>query len=241
MARKRKRRGAGTAAPAGRAAILQARSLRRSYGELVALDSLTFALEPGRLVALVGHNGAGKSTFLSLAAGLLEPSGGDVRISGEPAGSQRARAATSFLPDTPVLYDDLSIAEHLEYVARLHGIETWSERAGELLERLGLGDRGDRLSSELSRGMRQKASIALALIRPFDVLLADEPFDALDPASREALGELLAEASAGGAAVVVSTHRSEVLERADRCLALTDGRLSYDGAADPDRLAELLP
>jgi len=210
MPRRRKRRPSRSAEPAGPPPTLAARSLRRS---------------------------SGKSTLLSLAAGLLDPSDGDVRIGGELAGTRRARALTSFLPDTPVLYDDLSIAEHLEYVARLHGVEDWSPRATDLLERLGLAGRDDRLSAELSRGMRQKASIALALVRPFELLLADEPFDALDPGSRDALAELLAEASAGGATVLVSTHRSEVLDRADRCVALQDGCMVYDGVADGERLA----
>jgi ABC-type multidrug transport system ATPase subunit len=86
--------------------------------------------------------------------------------------------------------------------------------------------------------MRQKASIALAFVRPFSILLADEPFDGLDPPSREVLFELLAEARAGGAAVVVSTHRPDVIAAASRCIAIRDGRLAYDGAPDESALAD---
>jgi len=189
-------------------------------------------IEGGETVALVGHNGAGKTTFLLLATGLLEPSAGRLFVSGHPAGSLPARAAVSFIPDTPALYEDLSLAEHLEYVARLHGVDEWEERGFDLLERLGLGDRADGLPRGFSRGMLQKASIALALVRPFDLLLADEPFDGLDPPSRQALSDLLDEAADGGAAVVVSTHRSEVVERAGRCVALHDGSVVYDGPPD---------
>jgi ABC-type multidrug transport system ATPase subunit len=88
--------------------------------------------------------------------------------------------------------------------------------------------------------MRQKASIALAFVRPFGVLLADEPFDGLDPPSREALDALVADAAAGGAAVVLATHRLEVVEHADGCLAIEDGRLVYDGPADAAQVARLL-
>ena len=88
--------------------------------------------------------------------------------------------------------------------------------------------------------MRQKASIALAFVRPFGVLLADEPFDGLDPASREALDALVVEAAAGGAAVVLATHRLEVVEKADGCLAIVDGQLVYDGPAGSADVARLL-
>ena len=146
----------------------------------------------------------------------------------------------SYLPDTPALYDDLSLNEHLEYVARLHGVDAWEGRAGELLERLGLASRAEDPPGGFSRGMRQKSSIALAFVRPFGVLLADEPFDGLDPPSRDALDGLVAEAAADGAAVVLATHRVEVVERADGCLAIEDGQLVYDGPADAATVARLL-
>ena len=212
--------------------VLQARNVRRTYDDLAALQSLDLTLPSGELVALVGPNGAGKTTLLTAAAGLLEPSEGTIRIEGFLAGSLEARARTSYLPDAPVLYDDLSLNEQLEYIARLHGAEDWSDRGSELLARLGLGDWGENLPAQLSRGMRQKASIALGFIRPFSVMLADEPFDGLDFASRAALFELFEDARRGGATIVASTHQREVCERADRCLALTDGALAYDGPAD---------
>ena len=230
----------GGAGPTPRA-ILEARRLGRDYDELVALAPLDLTIGAGELVALVGPNGAGKTTLLKAAAGLLEPSQGSIDIAGARAGSLRARAATSYIPDAPALYDDLSLNEHLEYIAGLHGAEDWSPRGQQLLERLGLEDWGDNLPSQYSRGMRQKASIALGLVRPFSMLLADEPFDGLDPASRTALAQLLREAAVGGAAVLVSTHRREVGEFADRCIALYDGELAYDGPPSASLLAGILP
>lgn len=220
--------------------MLEAHDVVASYDDYTALQGVTLTVEGGRTVALVGANGAGKSTFLRLAAGLLEPSGGRISVGGHAAGSLEARALVSYLPDTPALYDDLSLNEHLEYVARLHGVDQWVERAGELLDRLGLASRGDDPPGGFSRGMRQKASIALAFVRPFGVLLADEPFDGLDPPSRHTLDVLVAQAAAGGAAVVLATHRLEVVEQADRCVAIDDGRLVYDGPPDSAEVALLL-
>ena len=212
-----------------RAAVLPRAGLERHYGDLTALAGVDLTVHAGEMVALVGPNGAGKSTFLGLAAGLLTPSSGSVKVSEAPAGSLEARAATSFLPDTPSLYDDLSLDEHLEYVGRLHGAEDWQERGARLLDRLGLADRAGDLPAKFSRGMRQKSSIALAFVRGFSLLLADEPFDGLDPGSREAFGAADRRGGARRAAVIVSTHRADVLERAHRCVALYDGSVSYDG------------
>jgi ABC-2 type transport system ATP-binding protein len=221
------------------APVLAVHGLERHYGDLTALAGLDLVVRAGEMVALVGPNGAGKSTFLGLAAGLLTPSAGTVEVGGSPAGSLEARAATSFLPDSPSLYDDLSLEEHLEYVARLHGADEWEERAADLVIRLGLADRAGDLPAKFSRGMRQKSSIALAFVREFSLLLADEPFDGLDPTSREAFGSLIDEVVAGGAAVVVSTHRADVLERAHRCIALYDGAVAYDGPPAGADIGEL--
>ena len=220
-------------------APLRALGLGRSYDGYIALGSFNLEVAAGELIALIGPNGAGKTTFLNLAAGLLEPTSGKIEVAGEVPGSIEARRALSYLPDSPVFYEDLSVGEHLEYIAALHGVEDPSARIEELIDRLGLDGWEDALGSELSKGMRQKASIAFALVRPFDVLLADEPLDGLDPPSREVLFELLAETRASGAAIVVSTHRPDVIAAAGRCVAIRDGRLAYDGPPDPKVLTEV--
>jgi ABC-2 type transport system ATP-binding protein len=219
--------------------LLSASGLGRSYDGYIALGSFNLEVEAGELVALIGPNGAGKTTFLNLAAGLLDPTSGRVEVDAHVPGSLEARAALSFLPDSPVFYEDLSVVEHLEYVAALHGAENAEARIDELISRLGLDGWEDALGSELSKGMRQKASIALALVRPFKVLLADEPLDGLDPPSRDTLFAMLAETKAAGAAIVVSTHRPDVIAAADRCVAIRDGRLAYDGPPDPKVLSEI--
>jgi ABC-type multidrug transport system ATPase subunit len=218
--------------------LLRARDLGRTYDGYIALGAFAIDVAAGELVALVGPNGAGKTTFLTLAAGLLEPTSGAVLVAGADAGTIAARRALSYLPDTPVFYEDLSVSEHLGYIAALHGVEEPGPRIEDLLGRLGLAEWKDALPSELSHGMKQKASIAIAFVRPFRALLADEPFDGLDPPSREVLFELLDEARAEGAAVVVSTHRPDVIAAAGRCVGIREGHLAYDGPADPAAIAE---
>jgi ABC-2 type transport system ATP-binding protein len=219
--------------------LLVAHDVAKAYGDLVALEPLSLSVEPGEVVALVGHNGSGKSTFLRLAAGLLDATDGWIEIACEPAGSTVACATTSFVPDDPVLYDDLSVREHLTYVAALYGEPPGEDDQETLLDRLGLTHRADDLPARFSRGLRQKASIALGLIRPFRLLLVDEPFVGLDSSGRAAMLELLDDAREHEAAVVVATHDPSFVERATRCVALRDGRLVHDGAATPEEVVAL--
>jgi ABC-type multidrug transport system ATPase subunit len=220
--------------------VLEATGVAKDYGDGLGLSPFDLAVDAGELVVLVGPNGAGKSTLLRLLAGLLEPTAGAVAVSGAPAGSLEARAATSWVPDAPVLYDDLSVDEHLEYVARLHGATGWEDHADELLATLHLTHRAEDLPVRFSRGLRQKVSLAVGLIRPFDLLLVDEPFVGLDLPAQAALVGLLGEAAGSGAAVVVSTHQLDLSERATRCVGLRDGERSYDGPASRAVILDLV-
>ena len=220
-------------------AALAVHDLTKSYGtnafggdtdDRPALAPLTMQVKVGQLVALVGHNGSGKTTLLRMVAGLIDPTGGTVEVHGESRGTSTARAQLAYLSDQPTFYDDLSLREHLEYVARLHGVTDWQERAEQLAVRLGLGERIDQLPTTFSRGLRQKAAITLAFVRPFSLLLVDEPFVGLDAAGKAALLELFDEAHADGAALVVATHELGFVSRADRLIALVDGVVTYDGA-----------
>jgi ABC-type multidrug transport system ATPase subunit len=216
--------------------------LTKTYGDRPALEPLDLQVGQGQHVALVGHNGSGKTTLLRMAAGLLDPSRGEVRIMGRSAGTIEARRALSWLSDTPTFYDDLSLWEHLEYVSRLHGVDEWQTRAEELLERLQLTARRDDIPTTFSRGLRQKSAIALGMARPFTVLLVDEPFVGLDANGKTTLLELLDEAAAGGATLVVATHELSFVNKVGRLLALRDGALVYDGSpADADVHALVLP
>lgn len=215
--------------------LVAARGLGRDYGGVAALDELDLEVEAGRAVALVGHNGSGKTTALSMLAGRLEPTRGTVEIAGHnvyrAGGSAARRAIVSFVPDAPALYADLTVVDHLELVGLAHGVDDVDARVDGLLERFGLEERRHLLPRELSRGMRQKAQLACALLRPFAVLLLDEPVAGLDAPSRDELHSLLVEARADGAAVMFSTHHLEFAEGlADRVMVLRDGRVDSVGA-----------
>ena len=213
-------------------APLEAVGLRREYGRLVALAGLDLTVEAGECVALVGANGSGKSTAVRAIAGLLEPSAGTVRVCGhdphrEPD-AENARAALALVPDTPLLYDDLTVRQHLELVTLSHGsdgpIDEW-------LDRLDLAARADFLPRELSRGMRQKTMLACALVRPAQVLLLDEPVVGLDPPSQALLRAVLVERVRGGAAVLLTTHQLAWADGlADRAVLLDEGEVADAGS-----------
>ena len=223
-------------------AALSTHGLTKDYGDRPALEPLDLEVAEGQHIALVGHNGSGKTTLLRMAAGLLDPSGGEVRIMGHPSGSIEARRSLSWLSDSPTFYDDLSLWEHLEYVGRLHGVSEWQTKAEELMTRLNLTDRRDDIPTTFSRGLRQKAAIALGMVRPFDVLLVDEPFVGLDSNGKDVLLQLLDEAAQVGATLLVATHELAFVGRVSRLLALRDGAVVYDGpSADADVHALVLP
>jgi ABC-type multidrug transport system ATPase subunit len=224
----------------GSAPVLRTSEATKAYGDLVALHPLTLQVPQGQSVALVGHNGSGKSTLLGLITGLLELSEGDIEVLGEPAGTSPARAAVSYLPDAPVLYDDLSVREHLGYVAALHGVSVDDADLDELLARLGLDERADDLPARFSRGLKQRTSIALGLVRPFELLLVDEPFVGLDASGKAALLEILDELRDDGASLIVATHDPSYVERVDRCIALREGVVIHDGPATPDEVIQLV-
>jgi ABC-2 type transport system ATP-binding protein len=207
---------------------LKVERLGRRYGRLVGLDTLDLELRAGECVALIGANGSGKSTAVRTIAGLLEPSEGSVRIDGhdphtEPEG-ELARAALALVPDAPLLYDDLTVRQHLELVALAHGVE--GDGIDALLDRLGLTARAGFLPAELSRGMRQKTGLACALVRPARLLVLDEPVVGLDPPSQALLAELLLEAKRAGTAVLLTTHQMRFADGvADRALLLDEGKV----------------
>jgi ABC-2 type transport system ATP-binding protein len=211
--------------------VLQLRGLRRTYGEVVALDQLDLEVAHGECVALVGHNGSGKTTTLRLVAGLLEPTNGDVIVAGDNMRLDRARAALAFVPDSPLLYGDLTVREHLELIGLAHGMGSGlDDRVTGLLDRLDLTGRQEFLPGQLSRGLRQKTQLACALVRPFHVIVLDEPVVGLDPPSQQALHELLHRAKQDGAAILLSTHQLPFAAGlADRAVVLHEGRVVEEG------------
>lgn len=222
--------------------------LGRDFGEVTALEELDLDVPAGTAVALVGENGSGKTTALSMIAGRLEPTRGTVMVGGMDVhwrgGSAVVRSLVSFVPDAPALYSDLTVSDHLELVGMAHDVEEFDEKTAILLERFGLAGRDDRLPRELSRGMRQKTQLSCALLRPFAVLMLDEPVAGLDPPSRNTLHALLREAKEEGAAVMFSTHQLDFAANlADQVVVLRDGGVaavgSYEDVVTGGRAREL--
>lgn len=210
-------------------AAIETAGLTRRFGPRTALAEMTVTVDRGEVCALVGHNGSGKSTALRLAAGLLAPSSGTISIFGARPGSRPARAVVSYVGDNPVLYDDLSVLEHLELIAGLCRLRPWRPRADQLAAALAIDDHLDQLPAALSRGLRQRAALALGLLRPHGVLLIDEPLAGLDVDGQAVVTHYLQTAAAHGVAVFVATHHEAITNIADRVVAVDDGHVVFDG------------
>ncbi|HEY2955607.1 MAG TPA: ABC transporter ATP-binding protein [Candidatus Eisenbacteria bacterium] len=213
---------------------LRIESLTRRYGDLVAVDGLSLAVGPGEIVGFLGPNGAGKTTTLRLCAGLLAPDAGRVVVAGASLGEEplAAKARLGFVPDEPFLYERLTPAEFLDFVAAIYDVPPAlaAARAGALLERFELGEAEGALLETCSRGTRQKVSIAAALLHDPPLVLMDEPLNGLDPHAARALKDLLRERAARGLGVLVSTHLLEVAERlCDRLVIVHRGRKRAEG------------
>jgi len=224
---------------AGPPPAIETRGLAKRYGDAPALRPLDLRIATGERVSLIGHNGSGKTTLMRMLVGMLEPTEGSATIAGHPIASIEARAAVSYLADQPVFYDDLTVWEHLEYIARLHGTDDWEQQAVDLVDMVGLMDRVDDLPTTFSRGLKQKAALTMAFVRPFDVMLIDEPFVGLDRLGKLALLDLLTLAHSDGATLVVATHELSSVNQSSRLIALSNGELVYDGDPETADLATL--
>tara|TARA_R110002126_G_scaffold27665_12_gene92842 strand:- start:1656 stop:2435 length:780 start_codon:yes stop_codon:yes gene_type:complete len=211
---------------------LQVRGLFHRYGDHVAVDGLSLDVAPGEVLGLVGPNGAGKTTTLRAIAGVLPIQDGSVHIQGvdlerDEAGAKQLMA---WVPDEPKPFDTLTVMEHLEFTAALYGVHDWEPQAEALLARLELTEKRDVLGGELSRGMRQKLAIASAWLSQPSLVLLDEPLSGLDPRGIRNARAAIAELSASGVAVILSSHLLELIEAlADRILILDHGRVAFVG------------
>jgi ABC-2 type transport system ATP-binding protein len=189
--------------------LLEAVNISRRYGDFEALKTTHLALFPGELVTLRGPNGAGKSTLLLCLGGLIGLTTGEVKVCGQDLymNEREARRDLAYVPDVPAFYAELTAWEHLSFMASAHSAaQGFEQRAETLLRELGLWDSRDLYPHAYSRGMRLKLGLALALIRPFRVLLLDEPTSALDAESTSLLGDKLAALRDQGAAILLTTH-----------------------------------
>ena len=205
---------------------LRAHQLRFSYGQRRAVDDVSFAAGRGEILGLLGPNGAGKSTTIKMLIGLLPPDDGRVEILGLDMASNRAeiQARIGVVFEEKNLYPSLTGRENLAFFARLFGLRDVDLDA--LLARVGLGERGRDRVSGYSKGMRQRLTVARALINQPDVLFLDEPTDGLDPVSARSIRALIREEAGRGAAVLLTTHdMHEADALSDRVAFINDGRI----------------
>lgn len=211
--------------------MLELDDLSRRYGSVVALDGLTFSVQPGQLVGFVGPNGAGKTTAMRIILGLLEPHSGTVSYNGGPI-TEAVRHDFGYMPEERGLYPKMRVKDHLEYLALLSNVARpeAQRRAGYWMEKLGIDQRsGDRVEA-LSLGNQQRVQLAGALINNPRALVLDEPFSGLDPVGVDVMSGVLKEQVGRGAAVLFSSHQLDLVERlCDAVAIISKGRLVASG------------
>ena len=211
------------------------RDLHVRFGEVEAVAGIDLTAEAGRATALLGRNGAGKSTTMKVLAGVVPPTAGSVLVVGHDAATESlaVKRAVGYCPDVGGLVPRATPWEHLQLSASLRRLDVWEERGRDLLERFGLGDVAHRVVGGFSHGMSRRLSVVLAALHEPRVLLLDEPFDGVDPLGVDATLEVVADARARGACVLVSTHLRELaLEACSSAIVLRGGsRVAAMGSA----------
>jgi ABC-2 type transport system ATP-binding protein len=214
--------------------VLELKGLTRRYGDLVALDDLSFTVREGQMFGFVGPNGAGKTTAMRIVLGVLEPDAGEVRWRGR-AVDVETRRRFGYMPEERGLYPKMRVRDQLEYFARLHGLPA-GEAGGSAdywIERLGVAERANDRVEQLSLGNQQRVQLAAALVHDPEVLVLDEPFSGLDPVGVDVLAEVLAERAAEGIPVIFSSHQLELVERLCEAVAIINrGRLVATGTVE---------
>ena len=210
------------------------RNVWKFFGDFAAVREVSLEVPPATILALLGRNGAGKTTMLRMMAGLSRPSRGDISISGRGWGKQNS-SAVGVVGHGEWIYDDLSARENLEFFGRLYKVNDLAGSIDRWLETVGLSRFRNARVSEFSRGMRQRLAVARAFLHDPQVLLLDEPWTALDDRATQLLSSLLRDAQSRGCSVVVCSHQlREALEVATRVAVIDRGKLIFQGPNSDD-------
>jgi len=217
--------------------LIEARNLAKRYGDKPAVDDVTFTVSGGEIFGFLGPNGAGKTTTIKMIVGLLHPTSGTITIGGCDVVQQpvQAKAACGYVPDEPNLYAKLTGRELLRFVGDLYNLDRaqTARRAEELLRLFGLSEAADDTTDSYSHGMKQKTSLAAALVHDPKVLILDEPTVGLDPKSARLIKDILLQMADRGAAIMLSTHILEIAQNmCDRIGIIDKGRLIAVGTME---------
>lgn len=212
--------------------MLEIRNLVRTYGDLVAVDHVSFSVRPGQVTGFVGGNGAGKTTTMRMILGVLAPTSGQVLWNGQPI-TQQVRADFGYMPEERGLYPKQGVLSQLVFLGELHGMSAIDARAAAtaLLERFGLAERTKDTLESLSLGNQQRVQIAAAVMAEPIGLILDEPFSGLDPSAVDEMFSILAEYVVRGVPVLFSSHQLDLVERlSDHVIVLAKGKVVADGS-----------
>jgi ABC-2 type transport system ATP-binding protein len=214
--------------------MLELEELHRRFGDVVALDGMTFSVEAGKVVGFLGPNGAGKTTAMRAVLGVTALDSGAIRFAGQAVDAS-ARRHFGYMPEERGLYPGMRVLDQLQYLGRLHGMEATAAKrsARRQCQRLGLAERVDSKVEELSLGNQQRVQLAAALVHEPDLLVLDEPFSGLDPVGIDDLSAVLAERAHEGATVLFSSHQLDLVEHLCEAVAIVDqGRLVAAGPVE---------
>jgi ABC-2 type transport system ATP-binding protein len=213
--------------------MIEVSALSKNYGELAALDNVSFSVEKGQIIGFLGANGAGKSTTMDILCGCIGADHGSAKIAGYDITEQplEAKKRLGYLPDVAPLHDDMIVEEYIEYAARLHKVPKSSLQAqvDSVIEKLALGDVRRRLIGNLSKGYRQRVGLAQALVHDPEVLVLDEPTEGLDPTQIIEIRKLI-KSLAGQHTILLSSHiLSEVQNTCDKIIIINKGKIVTQG------------
>ena len=214
--------------------LLEVRSLTKDFDSLRAVDGVSFTLEAGTILGFIGPNGAGKTTTMRILATLDMPTSGEVLLDGQSVVEtpDRVRPLLGYMPDRYGTYEDMTVLEFLDFFARAYGLKGKArrERVQSVMDFTGLAPLAGRLTSHLSKGMKQRVALGRTLLHDPRLLILDEPADGLDPRARIELRELLRTLAAQGKAVLISSHiLTELSEICDSCAIIEQGKLLATG------------
>ena len=217
--------------------LIETSNLVKRYGEKLAVDDVSFQVNAGEIFGFLGPNGAGKSTTIKMIVGLLHPTSGTVKVGGYDVVTQpvQAKAACGYVPDEPNLYAKLTGRELLRFVGDLYGLDRaqTARRSEELLRLFGLVEASNDTTDTYSHGMKQKTSLAAALVHDPKILILDEPTVGLDPKSARLIKDILRQIAERGAAVMLSTHILEIAQNmCDRIAIINQGKVIASGTME---------